>query len=92
MHNNVYTSKHLHTTISETDLGQFDEWCRENRLPRGAGIGALVRLVRALSKATIVQHPDEHRPVGLFPGSKMVGQVVAEAGQRFVELDPSEPT
>lgn len=44
-------------SIQETDLAQFDEWCRESNLPRGAAMGSLVRLVRALSKGPVNIQP-----------------------------------
>lgn len=77
-------------SLEDTDLAAFDEWARENRLPRGAAMGAMVRLVRALSKATIVQHADAHRPMGHFEGARMVAQAVSEAGERIVVLDPTD--
>lgn len=68
--------KHLHTTITETDLEQFDLWCRENRLSRGDGIGALVRLVRSLSRSTVDIQP-----------SVVVSNWTESVPERVVELD-----
>ena len=74
-------------SLEETDLAQYDEWCRENRLPRGAAMGVLIRLVRSLSREL------DARPVAQV-AQQSTGRALASAppGERVVELDPTEPT
>lgn len=41
-------------SLNPQDLADFDEWCAAAKLPRGAGVGALLRLVRSLSRTPTV--------------------------------------
>lgn len=81
--------RRVNVSVQPEDLAQYDEWCRENRLPRGAAMGALVRLVRSLSREL------DARPVAPVVqqlAGRPGGRASAPPGERVYEPDPVEPT